>query len=459
MLHFNFIGLFGLCTGLICWSVFWSYPLVFAALCLGGFWFWRRAEFSMADGIFATAFMMNVWYISSSVGNVRQYDYFNFVMFIDYFIRNGFFLQAPMSFFQEIYYQPPLWGGVSAAVVRFCIWLGGTAAQGVDCVRYVNLFAVSGAGIIFWRLMERLKFQENVRFGLLALFCFFPANSILANLVNNDAMVYFLMLSAMYVGYLWYQSGRWREVFILSGILFAAGMIKFSGLMIVPAIGVLGGCLLLRAKNKLSLSLWGQFAVIGAGAVLGFSWGLFLMYFDLSLVSPPINVGFQDLNGFTKTERLFSFDTVSYPFADIWGGYIEVNVFLALVKTALFGEWGWALDIWAYLLYGLGLVLAVMLVMSFFSLWRYALGEDFALNIFCVVLVLSVLAAWMNFWLEYPYFCSSEFRYVAILLPVSLLWFGNYLSQKSLPKWLNYALAGCLVVFILAKFMLYLNTI
>lgn len=76
-----------------------------------------------------------------------------------------------------------------------------------------------------------------------------------------------------------------------------------------------------------------------------------------------------------------------------------------------------------------------------------------------MVLVFSVLGAWANFWLEYPYFCSSEYRYVMILLPVSLLWLGNFLTQKSLPKAVGYVLAGGVALMVLAQFMLYLNTI
>lgn len=151
--------------------------------------------------------------------------------------------------------------------------------------------------------------------------------------------------------------------------------------------------------------------------------------------------------------------TIGHPFADIRMGGAEANVFLALLKTALFGEWNWGGMFYAYVMYVLGGVLALLLVFTFFSLLQYKLGRDYVLNLFVVVFVFSVFAAWANFWLEYPYFCSSEFRYAAILLPLSLLWLGNYLSQKSLPKALNYALAGGLVLFTMARIMLYLHTI
>lgn len=459
VLHFNLKGMFFLCCGLIFWQIFLPYPLLGGVLGVAAVFGWMRRDFSAADAVFAVAFLLNLWYVAASMGNVRQYDYYNFVMQVGYFISNDFFVQNPAGFLQEIYFQPPLWGLISAVVTKLCMALGETQAAGFDCVRFINLFAVSGAGIVFWRFTGLLSFKPEVRFGVFALFCLFPANAIFANLVNNDAMVYFLMLVMLYAGYLWNLAGGWKETFVLAGMLFLAGMIKFSGIMIVPALGVFGLCRLVQAEDKLSLRLWGQFGVIGLGAVLGFGWGWFLLYYGLPLVPPPLNTEFQNLSNYTVMERLFSLETIGYPLADVRAGKLEANVFLALLKTALFGEWAWRGMFWAYVLYAWGGILAVLLAASFFSLWKYKMGRDYALNLAVVMLVFSVFGAWANFWLEYPYFCSSEFRYAAILLPVSLLWFGNYLSQKSLPKAVSYALAGGLVLFVAARIMLYLHTI
>lgn len=416
-------------------------------------------HFSVACMIFVLSFFMNVWYVVVSWGNVRQYDYFNFVMHADYFVQHGFFLSSPIAYLQSIYFQPPFWGGLAALVSKLCMLGGLTFAQGFDFVRLVSLLCVSGAAFLFWRLTELFLFKSNIRYVIFALFCFFPIHGILANLVNNDAMVYFLMIALMYMGYKWYLSGTWKDAAIVSGLFLLAGGVKFSGLMMLPAIGVLGMCRLIQAEKKFSLTLWGQFAVIGLGAILGFVWGWFLLYYHLPLVPPPQDVAFQDMSHFTLTERLFSVRQILIPFADVKIGGVEPNVFLALLKTSLFGEWAWALGVWSYLLYVLGGILAVLIVMSFFSVCRYKLGTDYAFNLFIVVLVFTVLVSWVYFWLEYPFFCSCEFRYVVILLPVSLLWLGNYLSQKSLPKAVDMALAGGVALFVIARFMLYLNTI
>lgn len=486
-LHFSLKDIFGLCMVLMIWNLvmpagtIWTAVVYFGAVLI--YLQWRKkgpaedvvsaadgasatgrvslAEdgVSAADGILAAAFLFNLWYVLGSWGNVRQYDYYNFVMHTDYFLQNGFFLAAPAAYLQSVYFQPPLWGLVSAAVTKFCMWFGVGREAAFDSVRFVSLFCITGAGIVFWRLLREFKLKDGVRLGLFALFCFFPAHGIAANLVNNDAAVYFLMMAMIYIAYRWHTGGGWCEALGLSGLLLAAGLVKFSGLMVLPALGVLGLFRLAQAENKLSLRLWGQFAVIGAGAAVGFAWGWFLLAYDFPLVPPPVGNAFQDLRGYGLSERLFGLATAGEVFADVRAGLAEPNVWLALVKTSLFGEWSWGGATWAYLLYALGIGLAVLLAASFFTLPFYRLGEGWGFNAFAVVLTFSVLGAWANFWLEYPYFCSSEYRYVMILLPVSLLWLGNFLTQKSLPKAVGYVLAGGVALMVLARFMLYLNTI
>ncbi len=288
ILHFNLKGMLLFCLMLMGWQALLPYPLLGAVLGIMAVLGWQQRNFSTADMVFAAALLLNVWYVTAAAGNVRQYDYYNFVMQADYFIRNDFFVRHPAAFLQEVYFQPPLWGLISAVLAKLCMAMGATQEAGFDCVRYANLFAVSGAEIVFWRFTGRLSFKPDVRLGLFALFCLFPANAILANLVNNDAMVYFLMFAMLYIACQWHSAGGWKEALMLAGLLFAAGLIKFSGLMILPALGVLGLCRLARAENKFSARLWGQFGVIGLGAALGFAWGWFLLYPAPCHALPPL---------------------------------------------------------------------------------------------------------------------------------------------------------------------------
>lgn len=461
VLHFDLRGLFFICLCLILWQAIIPYTLVGAALFFGVYLLMlkKQKKAILVDGVFSAAFLLNLWYVLSSWGNTRQYDYFNFFMHTDYFIENNFFILNPSDYLQSVYFQPPLWGLISGIVTRLVMFLGKAEESGFDFVRFISLFAVSGAGIIFWRLCQKFQFKDNIKLWLFTAFIFMPINGIMGNLVNNDAPVYFLMVALMYMAVLWYDDSSWKNSFIIGGLLLTATMIKFSALMMVPALGILGLLKLLTVKKDAYPKLCGEALVMLICAFLGFAWGGFLLYHNLPLTPPPLHNEFQNMEGFRLSERLFSWAQATIPFADVRAKVLEPNVWLALVKTSLFGEWTWQGLIFAYILYGFGILAAVLFVISFSSLLTHPFGKDYTFNAFLIVLVFSVLTAWINFWLDYPYFCSTEFRYTVILMPAAFLWLGHYLTQKHLPKVINYTLAGAVLLMIFARSMLYLNTI
>lgn len=87
------------------------------------------------------------------------------------------------------------------------------------------------------------------------------------------------------------------------------------------------------------------------------------------------------------------------------------------------------------------------------------MGRDFGLNLAFISLVIAVFISWALFWIRFPYFCSTEFRYVVILVPLSFLWGVNCMAQKNLPKWANVTLASFFVLFVVAKTIVFVSTI
>ena len=196
-LHFNLRDMFAIVMVLLLWHLFLPYTLtagVVICVAFMGLGWKYGVRPSLIDACFIAAFLLNLWYVLASWGNVRQYDYFNFVMHTDYFLQNDFFLTEPSAYLQSVYFQPPLWGGISALVTKFSMWLGATQNMGFDSVRFISLFCVTGAGILFWRLLNMFQFSEKLKITLFALFVFFPVHGLVANLVNNDALTYFLII-------------------------------------------------------------------------------------------------------------------------------------------------------------------------------------------------------------------------------------------------------------------------
>lgn len=332
-LHFNLKSFLLYSLALAICQVYWGHVLVvgMVVFLLYGGYLRKSQKLTRADVIFMAAVLLNLWYVVQSWGNVRQHDYYNFVMFADYFVTNHFFIAPPVSYLQSVYYHPPVWGIITGLFMQFLDF---------DAVRLMSFFAIGGAYILMWRFMKQFDIRENIKEGLFSFYCFYPIHGLMSNWVNNDAMVYFLMIGVVYAAYLWYEYSSWRNTLIIFGLLLLAGMTKFSGLMVVPAVGMLMLFKLFTASNKKSLLLWGKFLVIGLGAVLGFAWGIFLLYFHFQLLPPPIDVETQSMTQYSLWTRLFDFNGLPMPiirFNEL--RQVEPNVWLTLIKTSLFGEW------------------------------------------------------------------------------------------------------------------------
>jgi hypothetical protein len=460
-ISFNLRGMFLLCVLLMIWHMVLPYSFLVGILGIAGYLFWAHSKrkVTVVDLLFAISFLFNLWYILGENISFRQYDYFNFFMHAVFFVENDFFIDGLIGYLRSVFFQPPLWGLIAGVVTKIALLLGETREFGFDLVRFMSLFSISGVMILAWRWFSLFDLKRNILVWGYAVFLLFPIHMIMAGFNNNDALVYFFMMALVYEGYLWYVNQSLKRAFIIAGILVLAGMTKFSGLMVVAYLGMLGIALLIKHKTIFDKSLFIEFGVIGMGAILGFAWGIFLLYNNFPLVPPPQNVSIQLMEKYSIWERLFDFSSIGELFVDIRQGIVEPNVWLSLIKTATFGEWNWGGGFGAYSLYVLMILLAVMFVFSFNGIFKYKIGEDFGLNLAIVVYVFAIFISWALFWIEYPYFCSTEFRYVVAVVPMAFLWLMNYLSQKKLPTWMNVLLASFVVVFAIARFIVCLSTI
>jgi len=461
VLGFNLFFVFSFTVFLMLWHMVLPYTVGMGGIILGAYlgWRYKKGKLSIQDVIFALGFIFNLWYVVSLDINVRQYDYFNFFMQAFYFVENDFFIDGPLGYLKSAYYQPPFFVGIAGIITKIGMLFGMTREEGFDEARFISLFAVSGVYVIYWRFLNLFKFDKKVMLWVYAGFVFLSFHTILSGLNNNDALVYFFMVMILYKGYLWYCDASLENAFKVSLFVMFAGMTKFSGLMMMAYLGMLGLALLIERKNKFDAKLWVEFLVIGLGGIIGFSWGIFLLTHGVGLVPPPQSADYQLMSEYSIWQRLIDFSNINILFADVRNGVIEPNVWLSLIKTSIFGEWVWENVVFSYILYVINILFAVFFVYSFGGVFKYKIGNDFGLNLAVIVSVVAVLISWAMFWFKFPYFCSTEFRYVAILMPFGFLWLANFLTQKKLPKWGNVTLAVLSVLFVFAKVIVYLSTI
>ena len=460
-LGFNLISILGITIFFMLWHMILPYTVcvgVLGFVCYLG-WLYKKGKLSTQDIIFSIGFVFNLWYVCRLDINIRQYDYFNFFMQAFYFVENDFFINESKSYLKSVYYQPPFFAGVAGVITKIGILLGKTREEGFDEARFISLYSISGIYVIMWRFLNLFKFDRKIVLWAWGMFVFLPIHTIFAGLNNNDPLVYLFMMLILYQGYLWYINDSIKKAFVLGILLVFTGMTKFSGLMMVAYLGMLGFSLLLERSNKFDKKLWCQLFIIGLGAVIGFSWGIFLLYHNVGLVPPPQDVGYQVMSNYNIWQRISDFSGICVLFADVRNGGVEPNVWLSLVKTSIFGEWTWGNVFFAYVLYVVNIIFALLFVYSFCGLFKYSLGKNYGLNLAVIVSVLAVFVSWALFWIEFPYFCSTEFRYVVVLVPLAFLWLINFITQKKLPKLVCVTLAVLSVLFVIAKTIVYLGTI
>ncbi len=458
---FNLKGMFLLCIFLMLWHMMFMHTFVLGSGVVLGYLVYRQIkyEISIPDVLFASSFLLNLWYVLCLGINVRQYDYFNFFMHAVYFVDNDFFVKNPINYLMSVYFQPPLWGGIAGLITKIGIMLGNSREEAFDVVRFVSLFSISGVGIIGLRLFNLFNFKHIVLLFGYGVFLFFPIHTILSGLNNNDAFVYFLMTIVIYQGVIWYQNRGYKNALIIAGILILAGMTKFSGLMVISYLAMLGIAILINENKLFDKRAWCEFVIIAFGALIGFSWGGFLLYHNFPLVPPPQGVSYQLMDGFDIYRRLFDFSNIGELFVDLHAGIVEPNVWLALVKTSVFGEWQWNGGVFAYILYLGAILLDILFIYGFLGIFKYKLGKDFGVNLAIIVFVFAVFISWALFWIKFPYFCSTEYRYIVALIPVSFIGMISIFSQKKLPKWLEISLASLSVIFVMAQVIVCLSTI
>ena len=103
-LSFSLGYIFLLCMGLMFCQALIGHTLVVGIVLVLAylFYLYNKKKLGFADVIFGISFLFNVWFCTKTLGNVYQYDYFNFYMHADYFVMNNFFIENPKMYLSMV---------------------------------------------------------------------------------------------------------------------------------------------------------------------------------------------------------------------------------------------------------------------------------------------------------------------------------------------------------------------
>lgn len=321
------------------------------------------------------------------------------------------------------FYHPPFHYFVSAVFLRITDLFLPKGTHHYEALQALSMLWTQWALIMAFKVVKQAGVKkEHLPSAAMAVSAF-PALTLMSASINNDILSILLYFTAFYFGLKWFKEGGWKNI-IFAALAVGFGMMtKLSVGMIAFPVGFLFVVRLIKdLKEKKAGKTFIQLVVFG---VICAPLGLWFQIRNYIKFKVPLTYvlradnPYQDLTKYTPVQRIFGF--YGFPIEDFFmnlgsDGEQDYNIFIAQVKTALFGgencrdSFSMSMAGYALLLVFLalialsviGFIYAVITIKKRKSIW-----EDLAMAVLAVSQTISVIM----FSLQYPHICSQDFRY------------------------------------------------
>ncbi|MBO5038501.1 MAG: hypothetical protein J6C85_03485 [Alphaproteobacteria bacterium] len=401
--------------------------LLMAELTGIGFLFWtnRKNKVYFPFFIILTALVFHLYYLQSIAVDYHQHDLDGILYYMRQLLltEDGLFKINPWNMYY-LFHQP-LHFIIIGQVYTLGLYLFEDSATALKGLQYVSLFYVTLSSVFAVRILKEFKLPALVFYAAVLFFCFNPTLFLFSGYLSDDPPAFFWGILFLYNILIWYKNETNLHL-IFAALCFALGVLtKLSILIMVPAVCFLFCCKFFMSKDK--KKVLAQICLFIIVCVpLALIWVIRNhVLFDMSFYNiPDTSPSGQNFKYLTFGERIGDFSQLFIPFIN--SPYTtEKNMWLALVKTELFGEWDLSLThlrlaIPALLLYLLTLLLKVATLFCAFLLLR---KKNFTvLHFFFVLIYFCVWGYSFKYALDYPYACSTDYRlFATLMLPETLI--------------------------------------
>ena len=376
------------------------------------------------------------------------------------------------------FYHPPLNALVQAGFMHFISWLTGLFSFGdyfpsaflyakpdyIDGMRWFLYSSCQVLSVVYsvaacvgmLKILRLFGFSGKTRVLAAAFVVLFPRNIQFSGMLNNDGLSFALSVFALYFALKWQKNGRSFADILLCALCVGLGMMTklSSATVCLPIAGIF---------------LLEFFDTVGKREGALDFWDMALQYASFLLVCAPLGLWFQvyanlrfdqsfghvfsNLNHklYTGDHSFFSrfilcFDPSEY-FGSLWCRPFEGNYYLFnyALRSSIFGEFaywqGEGFGVAAVLSAYLGCILLfIALVYCGVAWWKSrkkprllgAEGGVISLKdfLFTFLLVQSQVLSEIVFYIQMPYGCTMDFRYIMpLILGIALM---LAYAQKSL---------------------------
>ncbi len=301
------------------------------------------------------------------------------------------------------------------------------------------------------KLLSLFTFSNKTKLLIAAIVIFYPRNMQFAGLLNNDGISYMLGILALYYALRWWKGGRKLVWILLCGLAVGLGMMaKLSSATIcLPIAGIFIYEFVITLRKKTgSMKLWEMAVQYGLFLCICAPIGLWFQVHAKEAFGQDFGHVFSNLNTRLSTahKSLFSrfilptdiselFGNIyCVPFSKIEEGKYVVQgnywLFNYALRSSIFGEFSyWQGEGFAITAIVFGYIAAILLFIVL--VWCFVLSlrgrkkenrllakspvsyKDF---LFVFLLVQSQVLSEIYFYLQMPYACTMDFRYIMPLV-------------------------------------------
>lgn len=407
--------------------------------------------------IFALGFVFRLYYVQATDYIIRQHDVSGRYAHLEYIERlvNGEGLPDSDVTKYWQFYQPPIWHLICALVVKLHDLAGIWLDTAYENLQLISLFCSSAIMFISHRLFRLFGLKDIPLCIACGIVAFHPTFILLSGSINNDVMSLMLALLSVVLAIKWFRKPTFLNILALAlSIGFAMG-VKLSGGLIALGVAVLFAIRLFGKEYSKKGRLVGQFASFGVVCVpLALWWEIrnYILFRTPFTYVPALGVKSDQYIGHRSVfARLFDISSIweagVYPSRVPMGyRYYEYNIPAAALKSSVFGEYylgkgSPVTSAAAKILFFSAAALAIVsVVAAVYMLIKAARGgKSFAVEngysraelAFPSVCALTIIISYVSFCFKYPYFCSMDFRYIAITVVFGALYIGLLLKDRA----------------------------
>lgn len=340
------------------------------------------------------------------------------------------------------FYHPPLYHITSALFFAANQALGLEYIVIAENLQYLNGLFSCLMLLVWIKIFRQFSLKGAGLLVPAALMAFHPAFFVMGGCLNNDILMWLLISLTLLYLLKWYQDPTLKNIAVMGLCLGLGVMTKISAIMIAPVIAIvfLIKLYMFFKKKKPSAFLWAQFACFAVASIPLAVWypiRNFIRFGQSFTYVPELGVdSTQYIGHIPLLKRFLPLDLQAVfesPFVR-WEG-LDYNILIHLEKTSLFGEKGYLKDIdpQMILAFSLTAVNYLLLFISFAAIVR-ALAlcqkdESLIPYLFLFLYYVIMSVSYSSFCVQYPHQCTMDIRYIAVNIPIGLL-FTGLLCQK-----------------------------